>query len=718
MLPDVVRPGGIGKTVMTRFGGIDLRPDAEDWTLFDTENMTPAKWPRLAARDPRPESNTERDPVTHMYTEEQYFNTILGVDDVLISVRGDGYIYSNDWRLCQAAEQSPEVRLCRFGRKVIILHTREMINLEWHLLGRKADESELPGSPAEGDAWVVGDPGDSGQHIWRYEGGAWADKGLLLEPLEASVSLTAMDVVSGLYQNTAADMNTIRLGAGQTGVDFTKKFQPGDAVTISGCTVQPRNNITATVREVSENELRFYENTFTMRGLSIRHVGEGGLIAGSIGMKHLYQVTGFFDDGGSGDVYFTLTNNVAEGGWLEYWSASGEQGISVYDEDGTLQESVTPTDTYDPETIASGPNPLVFEEDTEAAGTGGYTEYNVNGITISKQWPEGLQNVFEHSNRLWGWKDRTIYASNLGDAGNWNRFDGLADDAWSVTIQRPEPITGGISVHGMPTFFTEERRFQVYGSAPAEYQLAEQDCHGVRKGCDRAMAVVDGVLFYPSRFGIMADSGAIPESCSQALGELRLSGAVGGGFGHEYWISGEADGVQSGQISAGDLYTMVYDTRSGIWIRDGEQRFLSFAAAGGRFYGVRKGEGAGASPPNPLTVLHGDAPWQGFFIDEDFVEWRLVTNVFTQEEPNRKRVHRIQIRAELATGSGLTVKIRYDSSGNWNTVWTVAGDNRRKSWYLPVLIRRCDHFMLWIEGSGGCVIHSIALETRKGSAIF
>ncbi len=710
MMPDVVRPGGIGKTTVTNFGGIDRRPDAEDWTLMDTENMTPAKWPRLAARKPRMSTSVAK--TEDHWISDQFFHSVLAMDDVLLSVRYAGYIYYNYWNMCQASDHGEDTRLCRFGRKVILTKTKQIINLTWPLLGTKATTGELPGSQTaqEGDAWLVGTYGS--RHIYVYESGSWVDKEPLVEDLEASVTLLSMEVMDGIYQDAPAEMNTIRLSAGTTGVDFTTKFKPGDAVTISGCAVQPRNNITATVREVKADELRFYENTFRMPGKSVYKVGAGGLIAGSLGQRVLFQVTGWYDDGGTGKVYFTLANNVPEGGWLEFWQASGTVGVDSFDEEGTLIESVTPSDTYDPELVPDGPKPLPFAEEDRTSETG-YTEGNVSGITISRKWPE-LDGIFEHNNRLWGWKDRTIYASNIGDASNWNRFDGLADDAWSVTLQRPEPITGGISVHGLPTFFTEFRRFQVYGSAPAEYQLAEQDCHGVRKGCADAMAVVDGVLYYPSRFGIMADSGGVPESCGQALGGLRLIDAVAGSWGHEYWIAGEVDG-DAGGWTDGDDVSLIYDTRSGIWIRDGERRFRSFAQTGGRFAAVQEGAGSGA--PNPLTILHGDAPWTGF-VGEETISWRLVSNVFTQAEPNRKRVHRIQIRAELATGSGLTVKIRYDSKGTWNTVWTVAGDDRRKSWYLPVLIRRCDHFMLQIEGSGGCVIHSIALETRKGSAVF
>ena len=49
-----------------------------------------------------------------------------------------------------------------------------------------------------------------------------------------------------------------------TGTAFP--FREGDAVTISGCTVEPKNNLTIIIREISEDgkTLSFYENSFTI----------------------------------------------------------------------------------------------------------------------------------------------------------------------------------------------------------------------------------------------------------------------------------------------------------------------------------------------------------------------------------------------------------------------------------------------------------------------
>ena len=75
--------------------------------------------------------------------------------------------------------------------------------------------------------------------------------------LESSWSGSAK-IQDGTYAGEEAKANTIyAVGAGA-------KFKEGDAVTISGATTHPENNKTATIREIDGDNLRFYENTFTI----------------------------------------------------------------------------------------------------------------------------------------------------------------------------------------------------------------------------------------------------------------------------------------------------------------------------------------------------------------------------------------------------------------------------------------------------------------------
>jgi hypothetical protein len=92
------------------------------------------------------------------------------------------------------------------------------------------------------------------------------------------------------------------------------------------------------------------------------------------------------------------------------------------------------------------------------------------------------------------------------------------------------------------------------------------------------------------------------------------------------------------------------------------------------------------------------------------------TNHYVQDDLNRKRIHRILIRAELKTGASLTVKVRYDSESGWRTVKTLDAGTKRQ-WYLPVRLRRCDHFRLRFDGAGEWIVYALGLETRHGSPV-
>ena len=81
--------------------------------------------------------------------------------------------------------------------------------------------------------------------------------------LEASWS-GAAKIQNGTYAGESADANTIYAA----GADWASKFKVGDAVTISGATVHPENNMTIIIREIDGDNLRFYANSFV--------IGEGG----------------------------------------------------------------------------------------------------------------------------------------------------------------------------------------------------------------------------------------------------------------------------------------------------------------------------------------------------------------------------------------------------------------------------------------------------------
>ncbi len=710
MLPNIKKGSGIGKTVQVAFGGFDRRPEAGDGTFRETVGMTADRFPVLGSRDKR----------TRRTIENVTVKEILGMGDVLISFGASG-IYYNDWLLCGTAATSPP-GMVAFGQKLILTSTRDIIDLSYPLKGRVADDSELPESPSTGDAYAVGEP--SAPRIKVYSGTGWEDKGPVIESLEASVSMQAYGCTFpavGKYHGEDAEWNTI-LTPSSAG-DLREKFKPGDAVTISGCTAQPKNNQTIIVREVAEHELRFYENSFEQAYLWQHEISNGsGGCEFEEGVLYEAKAEELPDYGGrrfftvDADILAAMSYDPEVPDLLIFWkpkcyTPDYQYDVTIltfYKWDAQNEEYVsygTKIATINPSASASEPIEFSQIDHNPAPGTSASSiaEYYEDGaVTVSKKWPEKLSGVFADSNRLWGWEGHTLRASKLGDPGNWLFFDGTAEDAWALDVHTPEDFTGGISYSGYPTFFTPHKRYRVYGNEPEAYQLAEQDCNGVKAGCGASLAILNGVLYYVSEIGVMADEGAVPGLISAALGGVRLSNAVCGGAGTKLWVSGDDQNL--------GYHLFAFDTRNGTWIRDSGEQFVCLERVGETVFGLKK-----YRPQGFLRwKLYAFAPSES---GETFSS-TLESNDYTMQQPNRKRVHRVQLRMTVESSASLTVSVQYDSSGSWVQVAQISGDGKKKSVYLPVLPRRCDHFRLKFDGTGAWELDSMALETRSGSAMF
>ena len=335
---------------------------------------------------------------------------------------------------------------------------------------------------------------------------------------------------------------------------------------------------------------------------------------------------------------------------------------------------------------------LRFYENSFTMPEDGWEE---GGISITRKVPE-MDFMCENENRLWGCKGNTIYASKPGDPFNWNVFDGVATDSFAVDVGSAGDFTGCISYMGYPCFFKEDHIYKAYGDRPANFQVMGSASLGVAKGSGRSLAVAGETLFYLSRTGITAYTGGIPQSVADAFGDVKYKNAVAGSDGIKYYVSMED--------AAGDSHLFVYDTRKNLWHREDGTKALSFAWDDGRLY-IR-------SEDNIWSIGREVKNGQGEGDINSFAEF----GDFTENEPNRKGVSKLQLRVELSEGASFKVYIQFDSDGVWQTVKELKAD-RKKSFYLPIIPRRCDHYRIKVEGKGGWKLHSMVRETYSGSEL-
>ena len=484
--------------------------------------------------------------------------------------------------------------------------------------------------------------------------------------LGVSATTNGATFMNGTYTGVPATANTIyKAGAAWA-------FKPGDGLTISGCVTHRENNKTAIVREVEGDYLRFDENTFTLNSTIMYTVGEEGLVAGT-----------YYFTVGESTYHFFLYTDLSEGDSLTW--IGGVIAVSVSGSVTTI--SVAPGE--DGEFLEFADIPTDYSE--------------AGNITVTRFVPD-MDFICVNENRLWGCKGDTIYASALGDPFNFDVFDGLSSDSWQSVVPDEGDFTACISYGGYPIFFKENSICKVQGDKPSNFQWTLSSKFGVKTGCERSLAVAGETLYYLSRAGVCAYNGGAPKVISDPLGvNIKWFDAAAGSDGIRYYIS------MQGLGNGWNLF--VYDTRYGEWFHEDDKRVLGFAFwDDGLYYMSGLGE-IWRIDGTKGTLDEGPVEWQVKFADSDnFYE---TTDSNSQ---NKKGPLRILIRATLEKNTEVVVKIKYDD-GTTQTVGTITGSSsaKKKTYIIPLILRRCDHYRLSLDGVGDAVIYSISMERYSGS---
>ena len=467
---------------------------------------------------------------------------------------------------------------------------------------------------------------------------------------------------SGTYAGVSAKANTIRVENAEW------SFRPGDGVTISGCVVHPENNKTVVVREVEGDELRFYENTLTLDRIWVFRPEEET----EAGTYHFQPE--------EETLQFTLASDLTAGDSLT-WDGT------------TMTASISGSASTISVTGGSGGVELSFTPEA--------VDYEETAITIARTVPD-LEHFCVNENRLWGCSGSMIYASALGDPFNFNVFDGLSTDSWQSSTLDAGEFTACVSYLGYPVCFKEEAVYKVYGDKPSNFQWTPSSRLGVKRGCHNSLAVAGETLFYLSRVGVCAYTGGVPALISDALGaNTRWSGAAAGSDGVRYYIS-----MTDGE----NWHLFVYDSRYQIWHREDDAHALGFAFWDGGL-GMLCVDGKLWRVDGAKGTAEGAISWSAEFADSDNFYETTDTN-----SQNRKGTLRLLIRASITKDSTITVKLRYDD-GAASTVGTLTGETgaKKKSYIIPLILRRCDHYRLSLDGTGDAVIYSITMERYSGS---
>lgn len=335
----------------------------------------------------------------------------------------------------------------------------------------------------------------------------------------------------------------------------------------------------------------------------------------------------------------------------------------------------------------------------ESLGTSVVYESEDGTPTIESIIPE-LDYVISCGNRLWGCRyganDKhevinEIYATKLGDIRRWHTYaDGSpADNSWAASVGMPGEFTGAAVYDGRPYFFKENRIFTVYGNSTTEFTLQEIVESGIEMGSDKSVAVLNGLLYYKSRRGILAFNGTSTQLVSDALGNERYSDAVAGTHNGRYYVSMKDVG--------GAYHLFAFDTRLGLWNREDDLCVSSFAEAGGELYCISDGHIYNLTPAK----------------SDERVRWYAESGIIGLDSPDRKYVSRIALRMVLGAGAKIVISVQYDSMGDFLRLYGTESQTFT-TFTIPVPLRRHDHMRLRLEGEGDVRIFSITKTIEEG----
>ena len=328
-------------------------------------------------------------------------------------------------------------------------------------------------------------------------------------------------------------------------------------------------------------------------------------------------------------------------------------------------------------------------------------DLDYRNLTIERKVPD-MDFITECNNRLWGCsKDgHEVYCCKLGDVKNWNCFAGISTDSWAATIGSDGKFTGAITYLGYPMFFKEDSIIKIAVSGTGGHQIKETKCRGVQKGSHNSLAILNEVLYYKSSTCVCGYNGSLPFSISDELGEVRYYDAVAGELGDRYYIS---------MRDANGKYSMfVYDSKNGFWCKEDDTQVLFFCKHLDDLYFVDANDNTMKSVRG--TLLY-DVPEKG---TEGNFDWYVESGTIGYASPDNKYVARVNLRITLEFGTNVDFYLQYDSCGEWEHKFNMSGKGTR-TFSVPIIPKRCDHFKYRLTGKGGCKIHSIAKTTEEGS---
>ena len=392
-------------------------------------------------------------------------------------------------------------------------------------------------------------------------------------------------------------------------------------------------------------------------------------------------------------VYVTVSNNalILKGATFKDFKPGDAVKIEGFTKRVSNNLSAIVVNVTDTMMEFAGDTFTVLESDTTYNSAD--KSYREDGeISITRSVPD-IEFVMEYNNRLWGCSGSTIYASKLGDPTNWQYFNGLSMDSYAVDVGSDGDFTGCAATPTHLVFFKDNKIHKLYGSKPSNYQTMDVQADGLQKGCENSLCLINGILYYKSRNGIMAYDSGVPDCISADLGDEPFRDAAAGTDGMKYYISMQKQKDESWHMFA-------FDPRNGMWHREDETHAQQFAFCNGKLNYIDADTGK-------IMATTGGT--------DEAIKWYAQLGEFIEYSDDKKIYSKIKVRMKMDARARVTVSVATDG-GAFLPVSTIYATNDRVA-YVPIIPIRCDRFSIRLDGVGGCKVESIVREYTSGSEV-
>lgn len=338
-------------------------------------------------------------------------------------------------------------------------------------------------------------------------------------------------------------------------------------------------------------------------------------------------------------------------------------------------------------------------------------------LSVKREVPK-MTHVIECNNRLWGCASsgHEIYASKLGDFKNWNSFNGVSTDSYAANLGSSGYFTGSVVYQGNPIFFKEDYLVKVTVSSNGGHQVKELPALGLQENSSKSIAVINDVLYYKNENGIVAYNGGTPTIISKALGTEHYKYAVGGNCDSKYYVSMRDSNLK--------YQLFCYDTANGMWTHEDSIRATQFCNCNGELFFIdyedkwlKSIKGLLPSYDHHLNnsntkKTEGNFDWM---METGNIGYSLSNSKGKQSvSMNAKYIQRINLKVDVAKGTKAKLYIQYDSTGNWEYICDIKNHGIR-TFAIPLIPRRCDHFKYKIVGNGDFRLISMLKTIEQGS---